>query len=57
MRSTRLPLLLNIVGVLLSVSGGILRINHSISLALFFAMVTLGMLAISQARRLQKTLP
>jgi hypothetical protein len=55
MRSTRLPFLLNIVGVLLSVSGCILRVNHSISLGVAFAMLTLGMLAVGQARRLQKT--
>jgi hypothetical protein len=55
MRSARLPLLLSIAGVLLSVSGGLLRLNHVISLGVAVAMLTAGLLAVGQARRLKKT--
>jgi hypothetical protein len=55
MRSAWLPLLLHIVGALLSVSGLILRLNHLISLCVAFAMLTAGVLAVGQARRLKRT--
>ena len=54
MRYAWLPLFLNLVGLLLSVGGCILRLNHRISFGLAFALLTAGILAISQARRLKK---
>jgi hypothetical protein len=43
------------LGVLLSVGGIALRINHLISLGICFALLTMGMLLVSKARKIRKT--
>ncbi len=54
MRSARLPLLLSVFSALLAVGSAILRINHSISQGLCFAMMAAAMLTIVIARSLKK---